>query len=170
MKTSLLWMLPCVILIFTGKAGAQTPTATAPTPTAAGTGYTFTEADLPTANPCITCVSMATSQRYVSGNISWSACLSGSTAKKYLNLRMTKGSRDLRVRLLRDCSNPSRIQVIRCPGSTEGLNWAAFSNSVAFAFGSGGQILLVKVKANSLVEIELKAGWTLHYDRQSCPE
>jgi len=168
MKTYLMLFLS-ISLIFADKAGAQTPTATAPTPTATGTGYTFTEAESPTVNPCITCVSIATSQRYVSGNISWSACSSGSTAKKYLNLRMITRGRDLRVRLLRDCGNPSRIQVIRCPGSAEGLNWAAFSNSVAFSFGAGGQILLVKVKADGSVEIELKAGWALYYDQQSCP-
>ncbi len=170
MQTKLIIVLPlCISLAFAGKARAQTPTGTPTTPTAAGQHYTFTEGNLSSMNPCLTCVSFASSKEYKSGNIAWSGCTAGSTAKKYLNFRLTYGGQDLRARLLRDCRNPAHIQVIRCPhtGSAE-LNWVAFNNSVAFASGAGGQILLVKIRADNTVEIELKAGWKLYYDQQLC--
>lgn len=158
----------------------DTPTASSQfTPTKAGPGYRFEEATQHSASPCAVCVGFSATTRYVQGNnITWNICQTNQP-KGYLDLKVARRGRSLKVRLLRDCSDPAAIKVLLCPGEDSdefNIFKVSFSegNSDVFIDEKGGgtgvvaHVLRVTVPTTNQIGIELKSGWILDYDRQSC--
>ena len=106
MKTSFLQLtLPLFsLLLFSYATLAQSQ----PPVVKSGSTFQFQEEKLPSASPCAVCVAFSAMTRYSSGNIIWNLCLSDQP-KGYLDLRLVRGRRNFKVRLLRDCSNPNAI-------------------------------------------------------------
>jgi len=150
----------------------KTPGASqSPTPT-----YRFEEEKLPSANPCAVCVAFSAATRYGRGSISWNLCSSGQP-KGYLDLKLSRANRNFRIRLLRDCSNPAAIKVLRCPADnsddftllvTSMTAGEGKSHVLVGENGAYGSILKVTISSASQVRIELTSGWTLHYGKQLC--
>ena len=153
----------------------KTPTAASkPKIEKAGSGFQFEEVKLPSANPCAVCVSFSATTRYVRGNINWGIC-SNQQAKGYLDLKLSKTGRTIKLRLMRDCSTPNLVKVLRCPGENDGIfivntNNIQEGNSQVAILESGvaGAILTVTVPSSNQIGIELKSGWRLDIDRQAC--
>lgn len=165
------------LLLLTGtllacRTGAQVPaTSTNKPKVTTATDYQWKEADPAQVHPCLSdCFPFEADKTYRSGTISWSACLSGSTAKKYLNLKLVKDRVAIKVRLLCDCDDPGRIQALRCgtDGTDADVNFVVFSQSAAVSVGSYGTLLTVRMVAQGQVEVDLKSGWRLYYDSLTC--
>lgn len=174
MKTLFLqFVLPLFIsLFFSYKTMGQSQT---PVVKSSST-FRFEEEKMPSANPCAVCVAFSAIKRYESGNIVWNLCLSDQP-KGYLDLRLVRGRRHFKVRLLRDCSSPNAIKVLRCvtdnsddfniivTSMTEG---AGSSHVLIGEDGVYGSILKVSIPSSNQIGIELKNGWALYYDKKNC--
>ncbi len=162
----------CALMLFSCKMQAQSQ----PPVVKSGSTFRFEEEKMPSANPCAVCVAFSALSRYTSGNIVWNLCLSDQP-KGYLDLRLVRGRRDFKVRLLRDCSTPNAIKVLRCPtdnsddfnilvtSMTEG---AGNSHVLIGENGVYGSILKVTIPTSNQIGIELKDGWALYYGKKSC--
>jgi len=174
MKTPFLqFLLPlCTLMLFSCKTQGQSQ----PPVAKSGSTFRFEEEKMPSANPCAVCVAFSAMKRYGSGNIVWNLCLSDQP-KGYLDLRLVRGRRHFKVRLLRDCSTPNAIKVLRCAtdnsdefniivtSMTEG---AGNSHVLIGEDGVYGSILKVSIPTSNQIGIELKNGWALYYDKQNC--
>ncbi|MBK8424743.1 MAG: hypothetical protein IPL27_01630 [Lewinellaceae bacterium] len=160
------------LLFFSSKMLAQSQ----PPVVKSGSTFRFEEEKMPSASPCAVCVAFSAMTRYGSGNIVWNLCLTDQP-KGYLDLRLVRGRRNFKVRLLRDCSNPNAIKVLRCAtdnrddfnilvtSMTEG---AGNSHVLIGENGVYGSILKVTIPSSNQIGIELKDGWALYYGKKSC--
>ncbi|MBK8565769.1 MAG: hypothetical protein IPN76_21110 [Saprospiraceae bacterium] len=147
--------------------------ATKPKVSKAGTGYRFEKVGQNSADPCAICVGFSATTRYERGNIPWNIC-SNPTNKGYLDLQLRKAARTIRLRLLRDCNDPTVVKVLRCVDESTGefiINTNTINeNSQVTIMDSGDPtaILSITIPASNQIGIQLKSGWTLDYSRQAC--
>lgn len=108
--------------------------------------------------------------------MSWNIC-QFVQAKGYLDLKLVRGTKTFKMRLLRDCSNPAFIKVLRCsPENTDFKMITAFISSGETSRsqvsvsenGTPGFILKATIPSGTQIGIELKTGWKLWYDKHSC--
>ncbi|MBI5913873.1 MAG: hypothetical protein HY842_00720 [Bacteroidetes bacterium] len=164
-----------VVLLFSLLFSAcKTPGASRPPVVKAGSGIRFEEEKLPSASPCAVCVAFSATTRYVRGNITWNICLSDQP-KGYLDLQLSKANRTIKLRLLRDCSSPATVKVLRCPDESSDelivntVNYSEGHSEVSVVEnGAAPPILKVTIPSSNQIGIELKTGWTLYYGKQSC--
>ncbi len=152
----------------------KVPSASRPPVVKADSGFRFEEEKLPSASPCAVCVGFSATTRYVRGNITWNICLSDQP-RGYLDLKLSKTGRNIKLRLLRDCGSPASVKVLHCPDESSGeiiVNTNNFSegNSQVAVLESGASspILRVTIPSSNQIGIELKSGWRLGYGKQAC--
>ncbi|MBK7872850.1 MAG: hypothetical protein IPJ74_20340 [Saprospiraceae bacterium] len=161
----------------------QTPGTSKPKVTATDSSYQLEVNNRPSISPCVGCVDFSATTSYKSGNITWNACLSNQP-KGYLDLKLSRRARTFHLRLVRDCNYPNVIKRLDCPtnnsadfqvfvtiptpptGNEEVLSGS--SHVIINEKGASDSVLKVKISNTNQVEITLKAGWLLQYDKQQC--
>lgn len=164
MKIRFTFVLLAAALLFSCHSVSQTSGTLQTTPK-----YTFKKAEMPEISPCVKCFMSNAKRKYRRGNISFPACVAGSSEVTYLKLSVSKGSAEQKMVVSRGClSDLNTITYAYCPSQDAGFDTNVITNPPTIQY-QGKAVLTVNVHA-TYVTVTVVSGWDLYYETVNCPD